>query len=246
MAVREEALDLLHDGLSPKEIAEHQRVTLATILGYLDQLVGRGDLRRSDILFSVKKDIRQAVFKVAGNRRSTTSWAIKRVQTKLEEQGFDVDREDIQVVLKYGDARHALGDMYEDIRSVETYLHQLIRKGLEKEYGKGESGWWRKGVPETTRKNCQLRREEDPEPVTEPYCYTELLDLANILNKQWNVLSKRLPEEVAKGKNTLLSKLGHLNTIRRNVMHPVRGAVPSEDDFEFVRDFKKSLVRSRS
>lgn len=246
MGVREEALDLLHDGLSPREIAEHQGVTLATILGYLDQLVGRGDLRRSDILFSVQKDIRQAVLKVAGNRRTSTSWDTLRVQTKLTEQGLKVDREDIQVVLKYGDAGHALGDMYEDIRSIETYLHQLIRKGLEKEYGKGESGWWRQGIPETTRKNCQLRREEDPEPVADPYCYTELLDLENILNKQWNVLSKRLPKDVAKNKNLLLSKLGHLNTIRRNVMHPVRGVVPSEDDFEFVRDLRKSLVKLRS
>jgi hypothetical protein len=55
MGVRGEALDLLRDGLLPREIAEYQGVTLATILGYLDQLVGRGDLRRSDILFSVQK-----------------------------------------------------------------------------------------------------------------------------------------------------------------------------------------------
>lgn len=236
-------MDLLRSGLSPKEIAKRQGVTLATILGYLDQLVGRGDVRRSDILFSVQKDVRQAVLSIAGNKTTSDSWDIVHVQAKLEEQGFDVDREDIHVVLKYGDARHALGDMYEDIRTIETYLHQLIRKGLEKEYGKGELCWWRQGVPETTRKNCQLRREEDTEPVADPYCYTELLDLANILNKQWNVLSKRLPKDVAQNKHTLLSKLGHLNTIRRNVMHPVRGVVPSEDDFEFVHELKQSLVK---
>lgn len=243
MGVREEALDLLRSGLSPKEIAKRQGVTLATILGYLDQLVGRGDVRRSDILFSVQKDVRQIILSIAGNKTTSDSWDIVHVQAKLKEQEFDVDREDIDVVLKYGDARHALGDMYEDIRTIETYLHQLIRKGLEKEYGKEELGWWRRGVPETTRRNCQLRREEDPEPVADPYCYTELLDLANILNKQWNVLSKRLAKDVAQNKNTLLSKLGHLNTIRRNVMHPVRGAVPLEDDFEFVHELKQSLVK---
>lgn len=237
-------MDLLRSGLSPKEIAKRQGVRLATILGYLDQLVGRGDVRRSDILFSVQKDVRQIILSIAGNKTTSDSWDIVHVvQAKLKEQGFDVDREEIDVVLKYGDARHALGDMYEDIRTIETYLHQLIRKGLEKEYGKEELGWWRRGVPETTRKNCQLRREEDPEPVADPYCYTELLDLANILNKQWNVLSKRLPKDVAQNKNTLLSKLGHLNTIRRNVMHPVRGVVPLEDDFEFVHELRQSLVK---
>lgn len=246
MGVREEVLGLLREGLSPKQIAERQGVTLATILGYLDQLVGRGDLRRSDILFSVPKNIRQTVLRVAGNIKTSTSWDVSRVEAKLEEQGFEIDREDIQIVLKYGDARHALGDMYEDIRTIETYLHRLIRKSLEKEYGKGEFGWWRQGIPETTRKNCRWRREEDPEPVSDPYCYTELLDLCNILNKQWNVLSKQLPKKVASNKNALCTKLGHLNTIRRNVMHPVRGVVPSEDDFEFMHEVKESLIKSHS
>lgn len=244
MGKREEARDLLHNGLSPKEIADHQGVTLDTILGYLDELVGRGDLRRSDILFSVPKDTRQAVLHVAGDKRASASWEnMMRVREKLKNQGFYVNRDDVQVVLKYGDARHALGDMYEDIRTIETYLHQLTRKGLEKAYGKTELGWWRRGIPEATRKNCQIRREEDTEPVDEPYCYTELLDLANIIDKQWGVLSKRLPKSATKDKNALLRKLRHLNTIRRNVMHPVRGEVPSEDDFEFVHELKRSLVK---
>ena len=61
MGKREEALDLLNRDLSPKEIANIQGVSLKTILGYLNELIGRGVIRRSDILFSVPKDIRSAI-----------------------------------------------------------------------------------------------------------------------------------------------------------------------------------------
>lgn len=241
MGVREKTLDMLRDGLSPKEISRKMGVNINTTLPYLDQLVGRGDLRRSDILFSIPKDIRHPTIEIVENERLSDS---RVVVTKLKEQGIDVEREDVEVVLKYGDARHALGDMYEDIRNIETHLHQLIRKGLEEEYGEGELNWWRQGIPESIRKSCQCRREEDTEAVVDPYCYTDLLDLWQILDKQWTVLSKLLPDRVRANKQALRGKLARVNTIRRNVMHPVRGIVPSEDDFEFVHELKELIVRA--
>jgi len=231
MGVREETLDMLRAGLSPKEISRKRGVNINTTLGYLDQLVGRGDLRRSDILFSVPREIRQAFIVLPGED--------PRVVTR---PGINIDPEDVQTVLKYGDARHALGDMYEDIRTIETYLHGVIRQTLLDEYEANELGWWRQGVPETIRKSCVIRQEEDPEPVPDPYCYTDLMDLWYILDKQWTILSKVLPDKMTANKQDLRRKLVRLNTIRRNVMHPVRGVVPSEDDFEFVHDLKGTLI----
>ena len=43
-------------------------------------------------------------------------------------------------------------------------------------------------------------------------------------------------------KQDLRRKLVRLNTIRRNVMHSVRGVISSEDDFEFVRELKGTLI----
>jgi hypothetical protein len=149
--------------------------------------------------------------------------------------------EDILVVIKYGDSRHALGDMYEDLRTIETHLHDLIRETLIEEYGEGELEWWRKGIPLSLRQTCQSRREEDEDPVDDPYCYTDLLDLWNILDKQWNVLKRALPESMTANKHTLRERFLRLNLIRRNVMHPIRGLTPSEDDFEFIREFKEQL-----
>ena len=233
----EETLDMLRSGLSPKEITQKRGVSINTTLTYLDQLVGQGDLRRSDILFSVHKDIRQAVIAIAGPRKDP-----QVVIASLQRTGIDIDLEDVQTVLKYSDARYALGDMYEDIRTIETHLHQLIQETLEEKYGEELIGWWRQGIPEPVRKSCVIRQEEDPDPVPDPYCYTELLDLWHILDKQWTVLSKVLPDKLKANKQDLRRKIARLNTIRRNVMHPVRGVVPSEDDFEFIHDLKEVLI----
>jgi len=240
MGVREDTLKMLREGLSPKEITRARGVNIDTTLGYLDQLVGRGDLRRSDIFFSVPKDIRNAIPVSLFMRRTTTIQGVSSLSRIL---AISTDPEDIIVVIKYGDSRHALGDMYEDIRTIETYLHQTIQETLEEEYGEEFMGWWRQGIPEPIRKNCVIRQEEDAEPVSDPYCYTELMDLWQILDKQWTVLNKVLPEEITKNKQDLRRKMVRLNTIRRNVMHPVRGVVPSEDDFEFVRDLLKILIK---
>ena len=62
MGKREDAVMLLRSGMSPGAIRQIQGVTLSTIPGYLDELVGRGTVRRSDILFSVPVQTRHAVF----------------------------------------------------------------------------------------------------------------------------------------------------------------------------------------
>ena len=239
MGVREDTLKMLREGLSPKEITKARGVNINTTLGYLDQLVGRGDLRRSDIFFSVPKDIRNAIPASLIKGRILT---IQEVSIHLKKQQINADLEDIIVVIKYGDSRHALGDMYEDIRAIETHLHNIICEALIEEYGEGELEWWRKGIPLSIRQNCQSRREEDEDPVEDPYCYTDLLDLWHILDKQWNTLKDALPDSLIINKRNLRESLIRLNRIRRQVMHPVRGVTPSEEDFEFIREFKEQLL----
>jgi hypothetical protein len=58
--------------------------------------------------------------------------------------------------------------------------------------------------------------------------------LREILDRKWSVLGKYLPAEVAQNKKDLLERLVQLNRIRNNVMHPVRGGMLSEEEFEFV------------
>ena len=240
MGVREDTVTMLQSGKTPGEITRLREVTLATTLNYLDQKVGQGAIRRSDILFSIPRERRNPILRVLQDGGSRSMQA---VQGRLNRRGFSFPEEDIDVVLKYGDAGHASGDMYDDLRTIEKWLHSVIRQALESEYGAGESGWWRKGIHKNIRGKCATRREEDDgEPAPHSYAYTDLIDLREVLDKQWRTISEHLPKGAAKDKKSLLAALIRLNEIRRIVMHPVRGGVPSEDDFEFLRDLKAQLT----
>lgn len=212
MGVRDETRKLLLEGCSPGEIAKRMGVSLKTTLGYLDQMVGEGRLRRSDILLSIP-----------ASRRHKPS---------------NID--DRLVVERYGSPAKLLGDIYEDVRFIEVTLHSLIRRILEDKFGKSEEGWWRQGVPESVRKSCVVRREEDSDPAADPYCYTDLIDTRQIIEKRWNLLQSELLRQVS-DKRQLMDDLLRLNQIRRMVMHPVRRGVPSEDDFDFLRAFRRRL-----
>jgi hypothetical protein len=117
---------------------------------------------------------------------------------------------------------------------------------LEIEFGSNESGWWHQGISKEIRGKCQQRREdEESDPRPEPYCYTDLIDLRAILDKQWTIISKYLPRQATSDKKALLDDLMRLNQIRRMVMHLVRGGTPTEDDFDFLRGLKERLESMR-
>jgi hypothetical protein len=140
----------------------------------------------------------------------------------------------------YTDPRHALGDMYEDVRRIEITVHERIRDALVRGYGDGETGWWRQGVPEKVRVKCQERRETDIDDPCEPFCYSDLLDLNAILEDKWTLLRDLFPDYTSNRKQ-LSKDLQQLNRIRNKVMHPVRGFVPGEEDFDFVHRLQRSF-----
>jgi hypothetical protein len=156
------------------------------------------------------------------------------------------DRRNLDATMRrrWGDAIHALGDMYEDLRRIEITVHDKICRALIEQYGEGESGWWRKGVPERVRIKCQERREEDQDEPCDPFCYSDLLDLAAILEDQWSLLKNLFPEYAA-NRRQLLKDLRQFNRLRNKVMHPVRGLVPDEQDFDFVRGLQRSFQCER-
>lgn len=238
MGAREECADLVRKGITPAEIARRRGVSKQTIYGYIDQVIGRGDLRRSDVAFTVARATRRLVEETV----DTTKWTLpERISKYLERKGTPASVDDVETLLRYGSKSGVLGEMYEDIRAIEVGLHQLVRVALEGEYGKGESGWWRKGVPEAIRMSCHRKREQDPEPVDDPYRYTDLVELREVLVRNWDVVARRLPPDAASDRRALAADLLALNVIRRNVTHPVRGVVPDDSDFEFVRSLRMRL-----
>lgn len=140
----------------------------------------------------------------------------------------------------FSDPAQALGDLYEDLRQIEVTLHGKIASALAAAYNDNHDSWWRQGVPESVRVKCQERRERDSEEPCEPFAYSDLIDLDATFESQWKVLSSLVPD-YGENRKALSKDLRRLNRIRNKVMHPVRGFVPDESDFDFVRHLQRSL-----
>ena len=151
------------------------------------------------------------------------------------------ERRDKNMSRWYSEPGNVLGDMYEDLRCIEIALHKKIQTKLVDRYGDGEVDWWRKGIPESVRVKCQERREKDKDEPCEPFCYSDLLDLDTILEKRWSLL-KELIRDYTADRKRLSKDLRRLNRIRNKIMHPVRGQVPDDEDFDFVHEFRRSLI----
>lgn len=233
---RRQAATLLLRGMAPSKIAEEMKLPLGVVMNFLYNQVGQGWIRRSDILFSIDAETRRAIEDAI---QRTGKDSLTAVAGALKQSGVNVPRGDLRIYLKIRDARADLGDMYEFIRDIELRLHQYVRASLVAAYG--PENWWRQGVPLPVREDCAVTSERDPEPANELYCYTTLMNLRFIFDREWPVLSANLPGRLRGDKPEFLDSLRRLNRIRNVVMHPVKGIRIGDEDFEFVRRLHSQL-----
>jgi hypothetical protein len=236
MSKRDQACALLREGNSPSEIAVRMGLRTSYVMNFLWSKVGEGELRRSDIAFSLKRKVRRAIEAAVA---ATKSQSPTRVCRELENQGIRCNRFDVRMYLAHRRAPVVLGDMYELVRNIEVRLHRFVKRVFIAEFGEDE--WWRAGVPDYIRAECAALREKDPEPAPEPYNYTHLMGLREILDRRWGILIKHLPADITQNKKELMDRLVQLNRIRNNVMHPVRGGLLTEEEFEFVYNLDDDL-----
>ena len=85
------------------------------------------------------------------------------------------------------------------------------------------------GIPENIRAECAETLERDPEPAAEPYCYTTLIHIKEIIDRQWKLFSTVMAKRPASNRAQFLSGLTRLNQIRNRVMHAAKGNPPDED-----------------
>jgi hypothetical protein len=126
------------------------------------------------------------------------------------------------------------------ISELEHNLHQFVKSILVEAFGEDENGWWIKGIPPAIRVRCVTTREEDASR-EEPYSYTNLIDIATIITKNWNLFEPcfRPFREHVKSRNDVGSAISRVNDVRKKVFHPtspVRMEV-SEEDLLFLRKF---------
>lgn len=220
----------MREGRSPSAIARELRMPLGALMNHLYRLVGEGTLRRSDILFTFDREARKQIETIVQERGTVQFGKVRRY---LKASGHDIDSDDLRLYLKLRDARVDLGDTYELIRDLELNLHKFIREALVREYG--NENWWREGVPLHVREDCALVNERDPEPANDLFCYTTIMHLFMVLDKKWTTLSEFLPAKWRSDKQAFLNDLKRLNGIRNKVMHPVKGYVITEEDYDFLR-----------
>lgn len=232
--------ELLRNGLSPSQIARELHLPLGIVMGYLYRLVGEGALRRSDILFTLPAPARQQIEQMIQEHGVSSPGRLRRW---LRASGMEIDSADLVLYLKLRDARVALGDMYELIRDLELSLHKFIRDALQQQHGEN---WWREGVPLRVREDCALMHERDAEPAADLFCYTTVIHLLHTFDQNWSDFLPLLPPKLRANKQEFLARLKRLNAIRNMVMHPVKGATMTEEDFDFLRQFHADFARALS
>jgi exonuclease VII large subunit len=225
---KDQAAELLKGGSIPSEIARRMGISTASVVQYLRTKVGEGTLRLSDIYF-VFPPTKRDLLKQAAKLQDTS---IASVRSFLDQNRLTL--EELALYLEINRRTTFAGDLYEYLSETELALHDMVAATLKQAYGDNENGYWRRGVPVTIRTKCQERREADDEPCDSAFHYTDLLDLYEIIAKNWQLFQDKLPQEYRSNRNTLKSHFNRLNWIRNSVMHPVKRRRWSEDDFQFA------------
>ena len=234
----QESAELLLKGFSPSKIASKFGISTKSVKQYLFVAIGMGLIRRSDILFSIDRSLRIKLNQIIVELDTENQYTI---QEKLKINKIHIDSEDLEIYLDLRRDRAFTGDLYVFLIDLEKTMHNKIKEVLKKKYGEGEQGWWRKGIPQNVRLDCVKSRELDQDVPADPYCYTTTIHLKKIIDKNWALFNQYLPPEESSDKRTLMKAFDRINVIRNKVMHPVRQAPPTEDEFEFIRDMHNRL-----
>lgn len=248
MSARNQVGWLLKQGYSPGEIAIKRKVSEDVTRRSLFQLVGEGRLRRSDIYYSIPKEIRNLIallFEERSKRHPDNRKLYRSLAQTIRRKYKSAKKLDIELAIVYWSSRIEMGDLYEDVRNLELHLNKLVKDTLIEIHNDGEDKWWYKGVPERIRVECVTRRERDNISRTDNWNYIDLIHLKEILDGDWGKFMVKLWKDVKHNKPSFISNLVRLNSIRNSVMHPSRNDILSEEDFEFIRNLKETLIPTK-
>ena len=135
-------------------------------------------------------------------------------------------------------------EAYTLLATIEMCLHTFIVAKLRNTYGEDEREWWTKRVSDTIRTECGKRRELDPKRRDSCY-YLDLIHFETILDKNWAIFDadfQKVSPELA-NKKLLLSQFSRLNTLRNEVMHPLRRETWDNEEFQWVKNFALNARR---
>ncbi len=217
---------LLKAGRRPRIVAAELGISTSSVSEYAKTAIGKGMLRKVDVLTSIPREARDAMDVIIANEGIAADYEITQ---RLKKVGVALDSVEVRLYLDLRDG--TMADMYELVRKIEIRLHGLIRTTMIDTYG---DRWWRDGIPQSIRCECASSQEADGEPASEPYCYTTFIQLKEIFEKKWAILSEQLPLSIRKRKPEFTSCLAEVNRIRNAVMHPVKNLPINDEKFAMV------------
>lgn len=246
-----EAQALLEKGLTPYQVSKRLGVSWSKALSILYTRVRDGYLRRSDIVFSVAPEKREAInAAISKAPASPVSEIVQNLKTTEAARLWGSSEEmtaDATVVHDFHFVRKRsqltfLGEIYADLCDIEVRLFDFMVARLKSEYGEQETGWWVNSVPPQIRQSCVARQEQDRLEYPR-HAYLDLIDLKEILDRNWRLFESHFAKVGLSStlKNQLLTDMQALNAIRNKVMHPLRKAVLSDRDFDLVSNFAKKI-----
>lgn len=240
-------IGLVSEGVGPSVISKRLGLSFGSVAQAIRAAVDAGQLQRSQVQATLDESWLQLIGAMAKNPRISAEQMPNTLRAIYPD--CDLDIEGVKFYLAYSGKEFRAGETYELLSEIERTLHKQIERILKQKYGEEEADWWRRGVPENVRQDCVKLRESDSEFSGDPpYAYTTLIHLKSIIDKEWPLFEKRLPEPVVKskqGKQGIMDDLRKLNGVRNRVMHPVRGAPPTEEDLKFVKRMQEALQLSK-
>ena len=223
----------------------------------LFEMVGKGEIRRSDILYSISASKRHSIL-VVRKQIPLETVNVDEVVAVLKDSEFsdlwsseELMPGDIEIVLDYWRKPSiALGDLYEELRTIETTIHTYVSEQLKaslqvpniSDVEADQDAWWTQAVPETVKRDCNQRWEENSRQ-GHSYDYTDFKHLWEIIERNWPIFSNKFTDLYpGNTKQQVGADLRKINLIRNKVMHPVRGINPTDDEFELVRKVRHKIT----
>ena len=187
----QEVACLIRSGFSPRQIQMELQISFSSVRQYLISSIGAGLIQGYEVIFSIAAEEREAIEDTIQTTKSTY-WFDVYKQAQVD--GHELDHDVLKFYLFLRDDLVLMKDMYSFISKIEVTLHRAIKYVLVDHYG--PEYWWRNGVSMTIRKSCALLMEEDVEPGRELYCYTNFIQLKEILDNKWPLFAQYLPNSV--------------------------------------------------
>lgn len=214
MASRRETIRLLRQGLLPADIAKIRERSISTVTQHIRHQLGEGEVRPVEIILAFKEERGDRLDALFNKHRNHTYRTFEKHAVAL-----GITYEESRLYYDIRQSAALRGDIYVYVSDIELTLHRIVRDTLITTFGNDESGWWRQGVPASVRRACVQSREDDPDPVPDPFCYTTFIHLSDIIDARWALFNQVFRGQ---GKKQLMDWLRQLNHLRNAVMHPVK------------------------